>query len=166
MVKKTNAKTREQLERELDEAFLQARPVDETAKTLREAIAELDHDPAFLADVMKGLFIEHVLKAMEEEHVSKSDLAERLGKSRQYVGHILNENANFTIETIAEIAVALGRHPYIGMHQVNERIDIVPSVVRRGSYVSYSRFREYSSVSNSNAESSYLSACEQNLMTA
>ncbi len=70
---------------------------------------DLENDPEFVADFMKGQITEDILQAMEEEGINKNQLADRLGKSRQYVSRILNETTNFTFETVAEIAVALNR---------------------------------------------------------
>lgn len=70
---------------------------------------DLENDPEFVADYMKGQITEDILLAMEEKGINKSQLAERMGKSRQYIGRILNETANFTFETIAKIACALDR---------------------------------------------------------
>jgi transcriptional regulator with XRE-family HTH domain len=66
-----------------------------------------ESDPEFIADYMKGSLIADVFMAMEENALNKSQLADRLGKSRQYVGRVLNETANFTIDSIATIAAAL-----------------------------------------------------------
>ena len=68
-----------------------------------------DSDPEFVANFAKGQITEDILKAMEEDNINKSQLAEKLGKSRQYVSRVLNETANFTIDSLAEIACALQR---------------------------------------------------------
>jgi DNA-binding phage protein len=83
--------------------------------TTEETIDELrtldlpypDKDPEFVTSYIRGVFVEDILKAMEEKNILKIDLAKRLGKSRQYVGRVLNETANFTIESMVEIALAL-----------------------------------------------------------
>lgn len=66
-----------------------------------------ESDPEFLAEYMKGSLVADIFQAMEEKALNKSQLAERLGKSRQYVGRVLNETANFTIDSIAQISTAL-----------------------------------------------------------
>lgn len=66
-----------------------------------------DEDPEFVAGCLKAQLVEEILCAMDEQGVSKSQLAQRLGKSRQYVGRILNETANFTIDSIAQLLCAL-----------------------------------------------------------
>ncbi|MEI6343488.1 MAG: helix-turn-helix domain-containing protein [Verrucomicrobiota bacterium] len=84
---------------------------DADRESLRRAIQDLDNDPRFLADVQKGLFVEQMLGALDERGESQSDLAKRLGKSRQYLSKLLNEDkrVNFTIETMCEVAHHLGR---------------------------------------------------------
>lgn len=106
----------------------------EAATKLAEAISALDQDPEFLVSYWKSTFIEGVLGAMEEPRITKKELAKRLKWSPQYVGRILNETANFTIETMVKIALALDRQPYFGLHRYNERVEIVPAIVRPGVY--------------------------------
>ncbi|MCC6142820.1 MAG: helix-turn-helix transcriptional regulator [Candidatus Hydrogenedentes bacterium] len=99
----STAEGRTELNRYLD----QLSPMDPASRNLDD-IAALERDPAFVADCLKGQLVEHILQAMEAQHLSKSDLAKRLHTSRQYVTRVLNEKANFTVDSIAEIACALG----------------------------------------------------------
>ena len=71
---------------------------------LQKAAALLRADPAFLADVTKGLIVEDILRAMEATGLNRNTLATKLGKSRQYIGKILDEEkpANFTIDALAD----------------------------------------------------------------
>lgn len=112
---------------------------EKAASELAEAISGLDRDPEFLASYWKSKFVEHVLEAMAEQKCSRKQLAKRLATSPQYVGRILNESANFTIETMVRLAVALGRQPYFGMHRQDQRIETVPAIVRPGVYFSLPR---------------------------
>lgn len=77
---------------------------------LEEAANTLRSDPEFLADVSKGFIVEDILRAMQAAGLNRNTLAKKLGKSRQYIGKILDEEnpANFTIDTLAELSVALG----------------------------------------------------------
>ena len=68
-----------------------------------------DADPEFMADCLKGGIVEEILDAMREEDLTKSGLAAKLGKSRQYITRVLNETANLTINSLAEMACALNR---------------------------------------------------------
>jgi plasmid maintenance system antidote protein VapI len=53
-------------------------------------------------------FIEDVWRLMEEQKVSRAELARRLGTSRAYVTKLLGGNANFTLQTMTKVAMALG----------------------------------------------------------
>jgi DNA-binding phage protein len=66
-----------------------------------------EKDVEFVTDYIKGKFVEDVLAAMEQKKILKIDLAKRIGKSRQYVGRVLNETSNFSIQSMVEIALAL-----------------------------------------------------------
>ena len=68
---------------------------------------DLDFDPEFAADFIKAQFVEYIYMALEKQNLSKSSFANKLNKSRQYVGRVLNETANFTIESMAEISCSL-----------------------------------------------------------
>jgi len=67
----------------------------------------LENDPEFVSDYLKGQITEDILAAMEENGMNKNQLSKKLGKSRQYVNRILNETANFTLDTLAKFACAL-----------------------------------------------------------
>ncbi|MCK5852285.1 helix-turn-helix transcriptional regulator [bacterium] len=68
---------------------------------------DLENDPEFVSDYLKGQITEDILAAMEENGMNKNQLARKLGNSRQYVNRILNETANFTLDTLAKFACAL-----------------------------------------------------------
>jgi DNA-binding phage protein len=89
---------------------------ERTSGKVKAAAAALDADPSFLAEFLKARFVEDVLRAMERAGLNKNTLATKLGKSRQYVGRILNEKANFTLETMADIACALGLRLSVRTH--------------------------------------------------
>lgn len=52
-------------------------------------------------------FTEDVCLAMERAGLSKAELARRLGTSNAYVTKVLRGNANFTLKTMARLAIAL-----------------------------------------------------------
>lgn len=56
-----------------------------------------------------------ILAAMKEEGVNKKQLAEKLGKSQQYVSRIMNETAKMDLEKLANIAIVLNRKVEIRM---------------------------------------------------
>lgn len=94
---------------------------------LEKAGAALGTDPAFLADVSKGLIVEDILRAMETAGLNRNTLASKLDKSRQYVGKILDEEkpANFTIDTLAELSAVLGVKLHVRMLPENEHMIFV-----------------------------------------
>jgi transcriptional regulator with XRE-family HTH domain len=123
---------------EIEVLLASTEPVAKSLKKLKAAPLDLDSDPGFVADFIKARFIEDVLRVMEETGVNKNQLAGRMGKSRQYVGKMLNERTNFTVETMAEVACALGCRLAVRLAGRNERIAILPpkakpAVVRRKS---------------------------------
>ncbi len=65
--------------------------------------SRLEADPLFLVEYMKATITSDIFTVMEEKSISKTELANRLGKSRQYVSRILNETANF-----GEISITSG----------------------------------------------------------
>jgi len=81
-------------------------------------------------------FIEDVWRLMEEQKVSRAELARRLGTSRAYVTKLLGGNANFTLQTMTKVAMALGSqvHVHIAGRDVLTRwIDEMPSQERAAS---------------------------------
>ncbi|NOQ23528.1 MAG: helix-turn-helix domain-containing protein [Candidatus Aegiribacteria sp.] len=84
----------------------------------------LEKDPEFLQEYMVANIVEDILQSMDEEGISKSQLAKRLGKSRQYVGRVLNETANFTIKSVARIAAALGKDVVLRLKSYTEVVEI------------------------------------------
>ena len=94
---------------------------------LGKAADALRADPAFLADYSKGLVVEDILRAMETTGLNRNTLASQLGKTRQDVGKILDEErrANFTIDTLAELSSALGVKLHVRMLPEDEHMIFV-----------------------------------------
>ena len=94
---------------------------------LAKAAEALRTDPVFLADYSKALIVEDILRAMENAGLNRSSLAAKLGKSRQYVGKILDEAtpANFTIDTLAELSAGLGVKLHVRMLPESEHMIFV-----------------------------------------
>ena len=96
------------MNKELKEILENIPTTEEVLKEIDKLdIPDWDKNPEFVADYLKGQITEDILTAMEEKGINKSQLAEKLGKSRQYVNRILNETANFTLDTLAKFACAL-----------------------------------------------------------
>ncbi|HLS28761.1 MAG TPA: helix-turn-helix domain-containing protein [Opitutales bacterium] len=125
-------------------ALLAATPLIENLdlKEMAEAARELDRSPEHIAETRKAAFVEDVLRALDEEKIAKSELARRLGKTRQQLSYMLNEEKlnNFTIETMSAIAAALDRHLLVRMLSPDERVSI-HSVTAKYATLRKSRFR-------------------------
>lgn len=75
---------------------------------LGDLLTNLKQDPLFWAEDAKTDFTEEIVRLMKEQSVNKKELAQRLGTSQSYITKILNENVNFTVESMSKIACALG----------------------------------------------------------
>ena len=118
----------------LREELENTRPVTpEMLASLAKANRELFADPAFCADVLKGLFVEEMLTALDDRNESKAQLAERLGKSRQYIQKLFNEDkrVNFTVDTLCAVAHALGRRVHLHVCKAEEEPMIVSTMRSR-----------------------------------
>ena len=106
---------------------------DQDVGELGDAIAALDFDPEFVADCMKGDFVNDILQEMSERGINKNQLAKMWGKSRQHVGKILDEEKakNFTIDTIVSLSMTLGLKPQrIKLEPIGMEIKALSSVTR------------------------------------
>ncbi len=92
-----------------------------TAANHVENLGEPELEPAveYVADVVKSQFVELILAGMEKKGLSKTDLAHKLKTSPQYISKIINETANFTIESMAAISCALGMKLEIKMQEID-----------------------------------------------
>ena len=66
---------------------------------------------------------------MEKQKVSRAELARRLQTSRAYVTKLLGGNANFTLQTMAKVAMALGGKVHVhisGREALTRWIDEMP----------------------------------------
>lgn len=64
-------------------------------------------DPDFIRRSIVFKIMQSILQKMDELKVSKTELAKRLNVKKPYINKIFDPEANFTISTIAKIAVAL-----------------------------------------------------------
>lgn len=110
-------------------AYLESVPPSTPEMTERVAAANraLEDDPTFQADYLKSLFVEKMYAALEERRETKSTLAERLGKSRQYIQKLFSEDrrVNFTIETLCSVAHALGQRIHLHVYHEHEQPVII-----------------------------------------
>jgi len=71
-------------------------------------VAEAAARPDFWAEGAILEFTEALWARMEEEKVSRAELARRLGTSKAYITKVLGGNANFTLHSLAKLALAVG----------------------------------------------------------
>ena len=99
--------------------------VPKTSQAMLERIdkanQKLENDPDFLADVERSKFVNLALAAMEEKQINRSELARRIGKSRQYVQKLLDEDArvSFTLKTITNVLFALDKRLKLTVEDAN-----------------------------------------------
>lgn len=65
-------------------------------------------DPEFLAGFAAEVFADEICHAMEEQGVTQSELARRLGVSRQHISAFMADPGNPTLQTMVQMAHALG----------------------------------------------------------
>ncbi len=100
-------------------------PTKETLERLEELdLLALDRNPEFVADLLKGMVTEDIMRAMEDNGINRNQLAKKMGKSRQYIGRVLSEKANFTLERLAALACALDRDIAVRMFRRDETLAI------------------------------------------
>lgn len=126
---------------ELKALFAETTPLTTAEeKELGDSIRSLRATPSFQADVLKAIVVDHMLEGMEREGLNKKRLAERWGKSRQYVGRILDEDArvNFTLETVCEMLSLVGKR----LRLVVEDVGTASAVSVRSSALPVSKVRK------------------------
>jgi len=110
-------------------AYLESVPpaTPEMAARVAAANHALEADPAFQADYLKSVFVETMYSALEERHETKATLAERLGKTRQYIQKLFSEDkrVNFTMDTLCAVAHALGRRVHLRISREHEQPVII-----------------------------------------
>jgi transcriptional regulator with XRE-family HTH domain len=114
----------EKYETDLDALFEDGMEEGATIEDDHTAILELD--PLFLAEYTKTRFLEDLLQAMDAQGISQTELAKRLGTSRQYINRILQEQENFTVETLAKLATAVGLTFSLTLHDAKEQVQVSP----------------------------------------
>jgi len=102
----------------------------ELIEWFREADVDMEKDPEFVGGYLKARFVEDLYQIMAARNLTKSDLAKLLGKSKQYVGRVLNERGNFTLESIAEFACALDMRVALWLHEPGKRTEVLPAVTK------------------------------------
>jgi len=105
-------------------------------KTFREWTQEAEADPVYWTERAILSVTEEIFVAMEKRGMQRSELARRLGTSPAYVTKILRGKANFTLESLARIGLALGGEFqfHFSPHEVRtRRFDSAASEIAKSS---------------------------------
>src|SRR5882672_2297342 len=78
------------------------------AKDFQEILNQVKSSESYDKEVLRGEISDQIACLMEEQEITKAELARRLHKSRAYVTKILQGNANFTLDTLVQLARVLG----------------------------------------------------------
>ncbi|MBX7244061.1 MAG: helix-turn-helix transcriptional regulator [Candidatus Sumerlaeaceae bacterium] len=121
---------RKKKEFDLDGFLANYRPVDEVLAEFESDGIDLSSDPAFQAESMKLDVIVAISAAMESRGMTRTELARKLGVSPQYAARILKsldkgKPANFTLETIAALAMAVGLCPHLELLKPGEFVGVL-----------------------------------------
>jgi len=73
----------------------------------KEWLKEVRASPEYWAEVAVDDFTREIVQRMKRLGVSRADLARRLGTSQAYITKLLGGNTNFTLLTMARVALAL-----------------------------------------------------------
>jgi len=76
--------------------------------TFQEILSKVQATETYDKEVVRAEISDQIHFLMERQKVKPSELARRLGKSRAYITKVLQGNANFTIDSLVQIARALG----------------------------------------------------------
>lgn len=74
----------------------------------QDFVQTIKRSEAYDKEVARAEISDQISRLMTVQKVSRAQLASKLGKSRAYVTKILQGNANFTIDSLVQIARALG----------------------------------------------------------
>ena len=69
----------------------------------------------FVAEGMAMRLVEEMLEMMEQEGISQAEMARLMDVSPAYLSRMLNAPPNLTLRSIAQIALALGTKPHVGL---------------------------------------------------
>jgi len=78
------------------------------AKDFQEILNQVKSSESYDKEVLRGEISDQIACLMEAQEITKAELARRLHKSRAYVTKILQGNANFTLDTLVQLARVLG----------------------------------------------------------
>ncbi|MDD5091348.1 MAG: helix-turn-helix transcriptional regulator [Candidatus Wallbacteria bacterium] len=79
------------------------------AKKYAKMMERYEKDPEYIKEGYILEFTEEICRVMEEKKINRRQLAKLMKTSPAYITKILRGNANFTFETVAKFALALGQ---------------------------------------------------------
>lgn len=83
--------------------------------------------------------MDNLAEMMERTNISKADLARKMGCSRSHITQLFAGNRNPTLNTIADIAYALGYRANIGLEKLRDGSFISVPVCAAGDVVTIRR---------------------------
>jgi transcriptional regulator with XRE-family HTH domain len=95
----------------------------ETIEQFNQMAEEARQSVGYWAEIPITEFTEDICRLMDEQGVSRAELARRLGTSRAYVTKLLGGDANFTLQTMTRVAMALGAavHVHVAAREATVR---------------------------------------------
>jgi len=111
----------------MNDTHEKTRPKVSGAGYAARKIAELERDPEFVAELLALTVVEQIHELMEKQGVNRSQLAERMGVSRAYVTKLFGSPPNMTLQSIAQLALALGLKPEVKLVAVGEHDPVTVS---------------------------------------
>lgn len=77
------------------------------ANKYKDLLANLDGSVEYWAEGAVLDFTEELARIMAENDISRADLAKKVGTSQAYITKVFGGQANFTIETMTKLALAV-----------------------------------------------------------
>lgn len=77
-------------------------------KKFDELVRQIKETERYDQEALRSDIADQIASLMKVQQVNNAELARRLNKSRAYVTKILQGNANFTLDSLVQIARALG----------------------------------------------------------
>ena len=78
------------------------------SNNLQQLLARARQGHAYKREKIVLALTEEMLSLMEQQGINKTQLAAKLGKSKPYITKILSGTANFTLDSLIQLADALG----------------------------------------------------------
>jgi antitoxin component HigA of HigAB toxin-antitoxin module len=100
------------------------------AKLIKRAMGSVD----YWTQLSIREFVRELTGRMDSEGLNRSDLAKKIGSSPSYITKILRGDANFTLESMNKLAMAVG-----GRVKVSITLQAKQSVVSQTSHVTWSQ---------------------------